>query len=391
MRFKVTTAVEKLLKLTKRKRVIQGGTSAGKTVGILPILIDKAIREPMSEISVVSESVPHLRRGAYKDFLKLMVSLNRFNDSQLNKSTMTYTFTNGSYIEFFSVEQSDKLRGARRTDLYINEANNISFDAYKQLSIRTSGTIWIDFNPTSRFWAHDEVLKDNDSELLVITYKDNEALPQTIVDEIESAKEKGKDSEYWANWYNVYGLGKIGSLQGACITEWSEIDSLPKEAKLVSAGLDFGFTNDASSLISVYKYNGQYIVDEVFYQKGLLNSEIGALIKDSNLEEICIYADSSEPKSIAELKTYGINIDSVSKGRDSIVYGINLINQEGILVTKRSKNLIKELGNYIWKVDKTGATINVPIDAFNHCIDALRYAIVSLLENKHKGEYHIWF
>ena len=190
--FQVTTAIKKLYKLQKRKKVIQGGTSAGKTFGILPILIDRCIRTPMLETSVVSESIPHLRRGAMKDFLKIMVATNRFRDNQWNRSSLKYTFTNGSYIEFFSVEQPDKLRGARRNVLYVNEANNVPFEAYTQLSIRTSGDIWIDFNPTANFWAHKEVVGNDDADFITLTYKDNEALPETIVAGYRECKRQSK-------------------------------------------------------------------------------------------------------------------------------------------------------------------------------------------------------
>lgn len=388
MEFVVTTAIKKLYQLNKRIKVIRGGTSAGKTFGIIPILIDKAIKNPNLEISIVSESVPHLRRGALKDFLKIMMMLNRYRDIQFNKSTLKYNFTNGSYIEFFSTDMPDKLRGARRTDLYINECNNIPFDAYQQLMVRTSNHIWLDYNPTSSFWVDREVLNGEDVDFITLTYKDNEALPDTIVKEIESAKEKAKKSTYWKNWWKVYGLGQLGSLEGVCIPDWKETQ-LPTEARILCYGMDFGYSNDPTSVVAMYKYNDSYIFDEIIYKKGLLNRDISNLLKTYNVDDI-IYADSAEPKSIAELNHYGHIVYPVKKGRDSINYGLNLINQNNIFITSRSKNLINELRNYVWMSDKQGNVLNKPIDAYNHAIDALRYAITSQLEDPNKGEYHIW-
>jgi phage terminase large subunit len=388
MEFIVTTALKKLLRLKKRIKVVRGGTSASKTFSILPILIDRAIKTPDLEISVVSESIPHLRRGALKDFLKIMMALGRYNDNQFNKSTLKYTFVNGSYIEFFSVDQPDKLRGARRNVLYVNECNNVDFDSYYQLAIRTSGEIWLDYNPSSLFWVDRELLTQDDVDFITLTYLDNEALSETIVKEIESAKEKAKTSSYWENWWQVYGLGQTGSLEGVCIPDWQEIN-LPTEARLLCYGMDWGYSNDPTSLIAMYKYNDAYIFDELIYQKGLLNSDISDLLKTNAVKDI-VYADSAEPKSIAELNSYGHNVLPVTKGRDSIVYGLNLINQNKVYVTSRSKNLINELQNYIWMVDKQGNKLNKPIDAYNHAIDAMRYAMTSQLENPHKGNYYIY-
>jgi phage terminase large subunit len=389
--FQVTTAAKKLKELYhsgNRIKVVRGGTSASKTYSILPILAAHAAKNAGKEVSIVSESIPHLRRGCIKDFIKILIETGRYKDYQWNRSHLKYTFDNGSYIEFFSADQPDRLRGARRTDLYINECNNVTFDAYHQLAIRTSGQIWLDYNPVSPFWVDRELIKHENVDFIQLTYKDNEALSETIVREIESAEQKAKDSSYWANWWQVYGLGNIGSLEGVCIPDWQEIE-LPEEARILCYGMDFGYSNDPSTLVALYKYNDAFIFDEIIYQKGLLNSDISDLLKTHNIEE-WIYADSAEPKSIAEIDSYGHKILPVSKGRDSIIHGLNLINQNKIYVTKRSRNLINELRNYIWMKDKEGNTLNKPVSAFDHCIDAARYALTSHLENAHRGQYHIY-
>lgn len=389
MRVKKTIAFYRLKELQSRIRIVKGGTSASKTVSILCLLINYAISNRGKEISVVSESVPHLRRGALKDFLAILKGLNRYNDSQFNKSTLKYTFTNGSYIEFFSTDQPDKLRGARRTDLYINECNNVPFDAYTQLATRTSGTIWLDYNPSNLFWVDKELIGQPDTDYITLTYKDNDALPESIVREIEKAKEKANTSTYWANWWRVYGLGEVGSLEGVCIPDWKEIDRIPEDARLLAYGMDFGYSVDPTTLIALYKWNDAYIYDEVLYKKGMLNRDISRFISQQDIKEN-IVADSAEPKSIAELTQYGHNVYPVSKGRDSVVYGINLINQNEIYVTARSKNLKRELQGYIWAKDKEGNTLQKPTGAHPDCIDAARYVLTDQLENPNKGQYHIY-
>jgi phage terminase large subunit len=367
--FRKTTAIRKILNLKKRIKIIQGGTSAGKTFGIIPVLIDKAARHEGLEISIVAETIPHLRRGALKDFLKIMKWTGRFFEDRFNKSLLRYEFANGSVIEFFSADDSSKLRGARRDILYINECNNVTFDSYNELAIRTRKEVYLDFNPANEFWVHTELKNEPDSDFLILTYKDNEALDQSIIDQIEKNKEKAKTSTYWANWWKVYGEGQLGMLEGVVFSNWKQIDTIPKEAKLLGIGLDFGYTNDPTAIIEIYNYNGQRIVNELAYQTGLLNSEIAKLLP----KHVPVYADSSEPKSIDEIKRYGITIKGVTKGKDSINYGIDVIQRNEYLVTANSGNLIKELRSYVWDTDKQGKRLNKPINFNDHAIDAFRY------------------
>jgi phage terminase large subunit len=365
-----TTAQNKISKLKKRIRIVQGGTSSSKTFTILPFLIHYATKKPKSEISVVSESIPHLKRGALKDFLKIMDWTNNFNPNNFNKSNLTYSFSNGSYIEFFSADQPDKLRGARRDVLFINECNNVTFESYQQLSIRTNKFIYLDYNPTNEFWVHKELINEPDTDFIILTYKDNEALQPSIVAEIEKAKEKAKTSSYWDNWWKVYGLGQIGSLEGVIFTNWQQIDNIPPDARLIGYGLDFGYTNDPTAVVEVYKWNDKRILNEIVYEKGLSNAQIAKRITT----KLPCYCDSAEPKSIAELKSYGVNASGVTKGTDSIKFGIQTMQEQSYLVTNSSISLISEFRKYAWDKDKrTGETLNKPIDDYNHGIDAVRY------------------
>ncbi len=297
----ITSAIRKINSLKKRIKIIQGGTSAGKTYGILPILITKAATYPRTEISVVAETIPHLRRGALKDFLKIMKDTGRYFDERFNKSLLRYEFANGSFIEFFSADDSSKLRGARRDILYINECNNVTFESYNELAIRTKKEVFLDFNPANEFWVHTELKDEPDADFIILTYKDNEALDNSIVEQIEKNREKSATSSYWANWWRVYGLGEIGMLEGVIFSNWKQIDQLPSDARLVGIGLDFGYTNDPTSAIEVYNYNGTRILNELVYQTGMLNSDIAKRLP----KNVVVYADSSEPKSIDEIRRYG--------------------------------------------------------------------------------------
>ena len=364
--------------MKSRIKVIQGGTSASKTFSILAILIDKAIKQPNLEISIVSESIPHLRRGANKDFLKIMKDTGRYIPSNYNKTLLRYEFTNGSYIEFFSVDDESRLRGARRNILYCNESNNISYDAFLQLQIRTDGEIYLDYNPTSKFWVHTEVIGQPDTDYIVLTYKDNQALSKDIINQLEANRSKALTNSYWENWCRVYLDGEIGQVEGTIYSDYQIIDTIPEEARLLGYGMDFGFSQDPAAVIALYKYNDDIIVDEVIYQTGLLNSELSNLMNTYGVSGE-IYADSAEPKSIHELKRLGHQVKPVEKGRDSINYGIQILQQKHMLVTRRSKNLLDEFSKYMWKKLRDGGYDTTPIDAYNHACDALRYVAMMKL------------
>jgi len=382
---KKTTAQTKISNLKKRVRVVRGGTSASKTFSIIPFLIDYAVKNAKQEISIVAETIPHLRRGALRDFLKIMDLIGMYRDDQFNKSSLTYQFKNGSFIEFFSADNSSKLRGARRDVLFVNECNNIDWESYYQLAIRTRKFIYLDYNPVSEFWVDQELIGDIDTDFVVLTYKDNEALDESIVKEIEKAKEKAKTSSYWKNWWDVYGLGLVGSVQGTIFTNWQQIDNIPSEARLLGLGLDFGYSVDPTACVAIYKYNDSYILDEVLYKKEMSNRDIFMNLQNFRDMVVC---DSAEPKSIAELQSYGLRCIGANKGKDSIVHGIQLVQQQNILVTKRSTNLIKELRGYVWATDRNNQPTGDPIDINNHLMDAMRYGFSHVIQNKNYGKYH---
>lgn len=363
--FQQTQATRKIAKLTKRIRCVSGGTSASKTVSILLWLIDRAQTYPKTLISVVSETFPHLKRGAIRDFISIMQSHNFWQDKRWNKTDYIYTFGNGAIIEFFSADQPGKVRGPRRDILFINEANNISYDIYTQLEVRTKNIIWIDFNPVNEFWWYTEVAPNFEHDFLILTYKDNEALDEGIVKAIEARRHN-------KSWWKVYGEGQLGEVEERIFTGWVLIDEIPHEARLERYGLDFGYSNDPTAIVAVYKYNDGYILDEVLYRKGMLNSQIASFLQ--NIPYGLVKADSAEPKSIDEIASYGVSILPTQKGKDSVNQGIQFVRQQRISVTKHSTNLIKEYRNYLWQRDKEDKIINRPEEVFNHCMDATRYA-----------------
>lgn len=354
-----TTAFNKIARLNKRLRIIQGGTSASKTISILLYLIARAQTDKNKTLtSVVAESYPHLRRGAMRDFKNILQAHGYWKDDNWNATDSIYTFETGSQIEFFSSDNGDKLRGARRDRLFINECNNVTLEAFMQLEVRTKEFVFLDYNPTNEFWVYTDILnKREDYDFLIVTYKDNEGLSPEIVQAIEQRRSN-------TAWFKVYGEGQLGVVEGRIYKDWQIIDDIPHEARLERRGIDFGYTNDPTAIVDVYYYNGGYILDEVCYQKGLSNKQIADLI--NNLPKILCIADSAEPKSIDELILYGINVIPTVKGPDSIRQGIQKVQFQRISMTKRSTNLIKEYRNYLWKIDKNGKVLNEPEGGLDH-------------------------
>lgn len=287
-----------------------------------------------------------------------------FNEDNWNKTNFTYTFPSGSQIEFFSADQPTKVRGPRRDVLFLNECNNLPYETFSQLEIRTKNIVWLDWNPVSEFWFYTE-LKDKDQvDFITLTFQDNEALDENIRQAILSRKDN-------KNWWKVYGEGQLGESEARVYKGWLQVDDIPHEARLVRFGLDFGYTNDPTAIVGIYYYNGGYILDEVIYQKGLSNKDIADVLL-LNGKATCI-ADSAEPKSIDEIKNYGVIVLPATKGAGSINQGIQYIQEQKISVTKRSTNLWKEYNNYLWVTDKDGKILNVPQDFLNHTMDAVRY------------------
>lgn len=308
-----------------------------------------------------------------RDFQNIMKGHGYWADERWHGTKHEYTFETGSIIEFSSIDTYGKAHGPRRDVLFVNECNNLSYNIVDQLITRTREIIWLDWNPTSEFWFYTDLLpnRKDDIDFITLTYKDNEALDETTVREIESHRNN-------KNWWTVYGEGQLGAVEGRIYTGWQIIDEVPHEARLERRGLDFGYSHDPAALIDIYYYNGGFIWDEQLYQTGLTNKPLADFISNLDKPQTLVKGDSAEPKSIAEIKLYGINILPVEKGPDSVKQGIQYIQGQQISVTKRSVNLIREYRSYMWETDKDGAITKNPMKTNNHALDAGRYGMENL-------------
>jgi phage terminase large subunit len=336
--FTHTKAIDKLRRLKEAKKVVQGGTYAGKTNAIIAILINDAATIPGDDITVVAETIPAIKAGALKIFKEIMQETGRWNDDHYNATDRVYTFNpTKSKITFTAFDSIGKAKASgKRKKLFINEANYISFNIAWELIIRTDGDAWIDYNPDTSFWVQDEILGQPGVDHIILTYKDNQTVTDAKLYEFEQAREKAKTSKYWENWCRVYLDGEMGRAEGLIYQDWSIIDSVPEGSTFIAHGLDFGYTNNPSAFVSSYKHNDKFIFDEGFYETGLRNNEIADKILA--IQKGYTWADQAEPKSIDEIVLRGVKIRPAKKGSDSVRYGIDLIQQRHFYVTARSLN-----------------------------------------------------
>lgn len=363
-------------------KVIQGGASASKTFSIMTILIGYAESYPNSLITVAGMTYNHLATGTMRDFKKIMEETNRWNNESFNKSSKIYSFDNGSQLEFLSTDNMSS-RGPRRDVLFVNEANGIDFETFDQLATRTRDFVILDYNPSAKFWAHEELVEKmpDKTTFLTLTYLDNEALSKQERENIE--RRKPKDGEEPSNWWIVYGLGQIGSLEGNIYQGWEEMDEkYIRKGKLVRYGLDFGFSNDETAMVAIYEMeDGRFGIIEEVYQKKLLGSQYGDTLREHNIDaNVLIVADSARPEIIAEIRANGFRIVGADKNAGSVKRGIDRVSQKQIVYN--GIHLKKEYLAYAWRKKRSGEILDEPEDGNDHLMDALRYAIDDLSKKR---------
>lgn len=371
---------------TERFVVNVGGTRSTKTWSILQALIVKSLKsdEPMI-ISVVRKSLPSLKITAMRDFFAIIKAMGLYNEENHSKMENTYLLNN-THWEFFSIDDAQKKKGSKRNILFMNEANETTKEDFTQLNLRTENQVFIDFNPSETFWFHDTIQHRDDCKVIHSTYKDNPFLSEVQVKEIEMLKET--DDQYW----QIYGLGLYGGNR-KLVYQYQIADTIPTDkAKMLGIGLDWGFTSDPTSVVECWVDGIDLYVNELVYERNLTISDLATILKHIGIDRYTdIYCDSSEPRSVEELRRLGFNSKPVIKGADSILNGIDIVKRHRLNITKDSVNLINELNRYKWVEDKNGIMLNKPIDAFNHGMDAMRYCcMMTLSETKRNtGKYNI--
>lgn len=383
MHLRTNVVYEHLSTSDKKIIVEQGGTRSGKTYNILLwIIFGYCTQNRGKTITICRKTFPSVRATVMRDFIQILREYRMYYPELHNKSSNEYNLY-GNRVEFISLDQPQKVRGRKRDLLFINEANELFFEDWQQLVFRTEGRIILDYNPSDEYhWIYDKVIPREDSDFYKTTYIDNKFLSQSIVEEIERLKDT--DEQYW----RIYGLGEKG-FSKATIFTYNEVSNIPQQADFVSFGMDFGYTNDPTTLIGIWKHEYDLYVKEYLYRSMMTTNDINKFLREQQINRETIFADSAEVRLIDELKRMGWNIRPSIKGRDSIKAGIDLLKRYKINITADSNNAIQEFRNYKWKEDRNGKLLNDPEDKNNHTIDALRYGTYSVLSKPNFGRYAI--
>lgn len=359
----------------------QGGTSSGKTFAIMQVLFCLACEEPDQVITVAGQDIPNLKAGVLRDALSIYSKSEVMTAAvkSYNKTERIFQFNNGSIMEFKSYGNAQDAKSGKRDYLFVNEANGVDWLIYNELSLRTRKRIFIDYNPNTAFWVHDHLIGTPGVQLIISDHRHNPFLDEKMHTKIESLKTQ--DEEQW----KVYARGLTGKISGLIFKNWVLCDQVPEDARLIACGLDFGFTNDETGCIQVFKQNDELWINELFYETGLTNTDISDQLLAAGVSKNTeIIADSAEPKSIEELKRLGWYITGAKKGADSIKNSIDILKRYKLNVTASSVNLRNELSRYKWRTDRSGKSVNEPVDTWNHLVDPLRYVALNKLKIKNK-------
>ena len=378
---KTTNVFHKAFKSDTRITCLQGGTRSSKTYSLCQLFIVKALNETGKVFTICRKTLPALKGTAYRDVLELLKQLDLYSEEYHNKSELSYSL-NGNLLEFISVDQPQKIRGRKRDYLWLNEANEFTYEDYQQLILRTTDKIYLDYNPSDPYsWIYEKVITRDDCTFIKSTYKANPFLDKDTIAEIERLKDL--DPDYW----QVYGLGEIGSVQTMIFRKFELVDEV--QGRLVGYGLDFGFTNSPSALVAVYISDDNLYIKEMLYEKRLTNTDLANKLREFKIDRQSeIVADSAEPKSIEEVYRSGFNIKPAKKGA-GIHLGIDIMRRYKLHITKDSLNAIKEFRSYKWATDKNGDVLNTPVKVNDHLIDATRYLCLNKLSINHSGKYYI--
>ena len=369
-KIQVSKVFDILQKSDKRITVMQGGSRSGKTYNIMIWLIVHLLQTQGKTLSIVRQSLPSIKGSVLRDFIEILLKLGIYSEADHNKTEQTYNLNN-NLIEFVSVDQPQKIRGRRRNMLFINEANELSYEAWIQLTMRTEEKIILDYNPSDEYsWIYDQVIPRQDADFYITTYKDNPFLPKDLINEIERLKDA--DANYW----QVYGLGQKGNQLNTIYTHWLMCDKMPEGETIY--GLDFGY-NNPSAMVKVVFNDGSAYVEEILYETKLTTNDLAEKILSLNISPYDeIFCDNAEPKTIEELCRCGLNAKPANK---DVTEGIKKVKSTPLNVLGTSTNLIKELRNYKWKTDKNNKKLDEPVKFNDHLTDAMRYAIYTKLNS----------